>query len=59
MSSAHPLWGAPRIAGKLCKIGIDVAMSIVENYMVRSRKSPSPTWRELLKNRIEDIAAID
>jgi len=59
MSSANPLWGAPRIVGELSKIGIDVAKSTVEKYMVRSRKPPSPTWRAFLNNHIKDIVAID
>jgi hypothetical protein len=40
MSSANPLWGAPRILGELGRIGIVVAKSTVEKYMVRSRKPP-------------------
>jgi hypothetical protein len=43
MSSANPLWGAPRIVGELSKIGIDVAKSTVEKYMIRTRRAPSPT----------------
>lgn len=30
-----PLWGAPRIAGELRKIGIDLTKSTVERYMIR------------------------
>ena len=30
MSTANPLWGAPRIVGELGKIGIEVAKSTVE-----------------------------
>ena len=59
MSSANPLWGAPRIVGELSKIGIDVAKSTVEKYMVRTRRPPSPTWKAFLKNHIESIVAID
>ena len=59
MSSANPFWGAPRIVGELGKIGIDLPKSTVAKYMVRHRKSPSPTWRAFLKNHIEDIVAID
>jgi putative transposase len=59
MSMANPLWGAPRIVGELSKIGIDVAKSTVEKYMVRSRRPPSPTWKAFLKNHIKDIVAID
>ncbi len=59
MSRANPLWGAPRIAGELRKIGIDVAKSTVEKYRVRPRKPPSPTWRAFLKNHIKQIVAAD
>ena len=59
MSVANPLWGAPRIVGELSKIGIVVAKSTVEKYMIRSRKPPSPTWRAFLKNHIGSIVAID
>jgi hypothetical protein len=38
MSVANPLGGSPRILGELRKIGIDVAKSTVEKYMVRRRK---------------------
>jgi hypothetical protein len=59
MSSANPLWGAPRILGELGRIGIVVAKSTVEKYMVRSRKPPSLTWRAFLNNHAKDIVAID
>jgi transposase InsO family protein len=59
MSSANPFWGAPRILGELSKIGIVVAKSTVEEYMVRRRKPPSPTWRAFLENHVTEIVAID
>ncbi|MBD3236690.1 MAG: transposase [Candidatus Eisenbacteria bacterium] len=59
MSFANPLWGAPRIVGELSKIGIDLAKSTVERYMVRRRKAPSPTWRAFLKNHARDIVGVD
>ena len=59
MSTANALWGAPRIVGELAKIGIQVAKSTVEKYMVRRRKPPSPTWRTFLKNHVREIVAID
>ncbi len=59
MSSANPLWGSPRILGELSRIGIVVAKSTVEKYMVRNRKPPSPTWKTFLNNHITDIVAID
>jgi putative transposase len=59
MSSANPIWGAPRIVGELGKIGIDLPMLTVAKYMVRRRKPLSATWRAFLKNHIKDIVAVD
>ncbi|MFC1573178.1 integrase, partial [Candidatus Eisenbacteria bacterium] len=59
MSIANQTWGAPHIVGELRKIGIDLAMSTIEKYMVRRRKPPSPTWRAFLKNHVKDTVAID
>ena len=59
MSSANPTWGSPRIVGELAKIGIDIAKSTVEKYMVRRRMAPSPTWKAFLENHVQGIAAID
>jgi transposase InsO family protein len=60
MSSANPLWGAPRIHGELLKLGIEVSQATVAKYMVRRRGTPpSQTWRTFLRNHAEGIAAID
>jgi hypothetical protein len=59
MSSANPLWGAPRIHGELLKLGIEVSQATVAKYMVRRRGTPSPTWRSFLRSHAEGIAAID
>jgi transposase InsO family protein len=59
ISSANPLWGAPRILGELSKIGVVVAKSTVEKYMIRCRKPSSPTWRGFLNNHAKDLVAID
>ena len=40
ISISNPLWGAPRVHGKLLKIGIDVSQSTVAKYMVRGRHPP-------------------
>src|ERR1700722_11502766 len=45
MSSANPLWGAPRIHGELLKLGIEISQATVAKYMGRRRGTPSPTWR--------------
>src|SRR6266576_541186 len=44
MSSANPLWGAPRIHGELLKLGIQVSQATVAKYMVRRRGTPSQNW---------------
>src|SRR5208337_4390301 len=59
MSSANPLWGAPRIHGELLKLGIEVSQATVAKYMVRMRGTASQNWRTFLRNHAEGIAAID
>ena len=59
MSRDNPLWGAPRIHGKLLKLGIEISQATVSKYMVRHRKPPSQTWRTFLKNHAKDIVSID
>ena len=43
MSTANPLWGAPRIHGELLKLGIQLSQATVAKYLVRQRKPPSQT----------------
>jgi hypothetical protein len=59
MSLANPLWGSPRIQGELKKLGIEVAKSTVEKYMVAAPKPPSQTWRTFLKNHMSELVSID
>jgi transposase InsO family protein len=59
MSSANPLWGAPRIHGELLKLGIEVSQATVGRYMPWRPKLPSPTWRTFLRNHMFDMAAVD
>jgi transposase InsO family protein len=59
ISSANPLWGAPRIHGELLKLGLEISQATVAKYMVRRRGKPSPTWRSFLRNQAQGIAAID
>jgi putative transposase len=59
MSSANPLWGAPRIHGELLKLGIEVSQATVGRYLPRRPKTPSPTWRSFLHNHVRDTVAID
>jgi putative transposase len=59
MSTANPLWGAPRIHGELLKLGIKVSQATVGGYMPWRPKEPSPTWRSFLRNHITELAAVD
>ena len=59
MSTANVLWGAPRIRDELRKLGITVAKSTVETYMVRAPKPPSQTWRTFLENHVKDLVSLD
>ena len=43
MSTANPLWGAPRIHGELLKLGIEVSQATVGPYIPWRPKEPSPT----------------
>jgi transposase InsO family protein len=59
MSTANPLWGAPRIHGELLKLGTEVSQAAVSKYMVRHRKPPSQNWQKFLENHAKEIASID
>jgi len=59
MSQANPFWGSPHIKGELQKIGIYLAKSTIEKYMLKNRKPPSPTWRAFLENNVKDLVSID
>jgi transposase InsO family protein len=52
MSIENPLWGAPKIHGK-------VAQSTVSIYMVPRPDRPLQTWKTFVHNHMEGIAAID
>jgi hypothetical protein len=59
MSTANPLWGAPRIHRKLLKLGFSVSESTVGKYMRRHPHPPSQTWRTFLTNHMSQIMAAD
>ncbi|MEA2912683.1 MAG: putative transposase [Bradyrhizobium sp.] len=59
MSVENPLWGAPRIHGELLKLGFQVAQSTVAEYMARSGRGRSQTWKTFLCNHAPDISAMD
>jgi hypothetical protein len=58
ISIENRLWGAPRIHGKLLKLGFEVAQSRVAKYVVK-RRAPSQGWRTFLRNHAPDVAAKD
>jgi hypothetical protein len=59
ISMANPRRGAPRIHGKLVKLGFELSGATVAKYMVRHRKPPSQTWRTFLANHAKDMVASD
>jgi transposase InsO family protein len=59
LSTANPLWGAPRIHGELQKLGLVVSQSTVAKYMRRHARPPSQTWRTFLTNHASQIMAAD
>jgi hypothetical protein len=59
MSSANPLWGAPRIHGELLKFGIKFSQATVGGHLPRRPKGPSSTWRSFLHNHLIGTVAID
>jgi putative transposase len=59
LSTANPLWGAPRIHGELQKLGVSVSQSTVAKYMRRHPRPPSQTWRTFLANHASQIMAVD
>jgi len=59
LSTANPLWGAPRLHGELLKLGISVSQSTVARYMRRHPRPPSQTWRTFLTNHASQMMAAD
>ena len=59
VSTANPLWGAPRIHGELLKLGINVGQTTVVKYMSKRRRPPSQGWKTFLDNHADGIASMD
>ena len=59
MSTANPLWGAPRIHGELQKLGVEISQAAVSKYVVRHRRPPSPSWRTFLDNHLGSLVSVD
>jgi hypothetical protein len=59
MSTANPMWGAPRIHGELQKLGVEISQATVSKYVVRHRRPPSQTWRTFLANHVGSLVSVD
>src|SRR5438132_889674 len=59
MAAANPLWGAPRIHGELCKLGIAVSERTVSRLLRRPRRRSSQTWRTFLTNHVTTLVSMD
>jgi putative transposase len=59
MATANPLWGAPRIHGELCKLGIMLSERTVPRLLRRLRRPPSQTWRTFLTNHVTTLVSMD
>ena len=59
MAAANPLWGAPRIHGELCKLGVDVSERTVSRLLQRRGRPPSQTWRTFLANHTAALVSMD
>jgi hypothetical protein len=61
LSTANPLWGAPRVHGELQKLGVSASQSTVAKYMPMRRppRPPSQTWRTFLTNHVTALGSID
>src|SRR5712664_3056760 len=58
MSSANPLWGAPRIHGELLRLGIQISQATVAKYL-RQQKPPPQSWRTFPENHVKQLVATD
>jgi putative transposase len=59
MATANPLWGAPRIHGELCKLGLDVSERTVSRLLAHRRRPPSQSWRTFLTNHATAMVSVD
>jgi len=54
-------WGAPRIHGELCKLGIEISQATVSRYMPKPPPRPGSrqSWSTFLTNHRHELLAID
>ncbi len=59
LSRENPIWGAPRIYGKLLGLGIEIGETSVAKYMVWRRTPPSRTCRTFVDNHLKSMVSVD
>ena len=60
MARENRTWGAVRVVGELCALGIEVSASTVRVYRRQAlRRPPSPNWRTFLRLHAPHIWAAD
>ena len=59
ISTANPLWGAPRVHGELMTLGISISQVAVSKCLVPPRTPPSQTWRSFLNNHVCGLVFVD
>jgi hypothetical protein len=52
VSEANALWGAPRIHGELCKLGIDISQATIAKYVVRPSAATDPNGAGTVVHRV-------
>lgn len=59
MARENTDWCAPRVRAELQLLGHDVAELTVAKYLLKGRKSASPSWKTFLRNHQGGLASID
>jgi len=61
MATENPTWGAPRIHGKLLKLGFHLSEITVSRWLwqIPRTQNPAKRWLTFLRNHREAIAAMD
>jgi transposase InsO family protein len=59
VTTANPLWGAPRIHGELLKLGFKISERTVSRLMPKRHKEPSQSWKTFLSNHVGQVVSID
>jgi putative transposase len=64
LARENPLWGYPRIAGELLKLGVRVSPSSVRRFLLAAGLTPAPrrsgpSWDEFLRQQAASVLACD